>query len=191
MTKLKLFGTTLITILFLTSCAKQMDSNVYTSGAAVGKVIEGTVISSRPVTVKSSDKLQDNTMGMIGGGLLGAVAGSTVGKGTGQGLAAIGAGMLGAAAGAYAQDKLGNSDGMEYVIRIDKKYVNSIPENVNKRSVSFGDKSIAQEVSQSTSVQTTKTDLISVVQGKDTAFNPGQRVLVIYSDDRPRLAPAY
>lgn len=186
----KLFSTLAVSAFILTGCARDMSSNVYTSSSTSGKVLEGTVLSARPVTIKDSDKLQDNTMGMLGGGVLGAVAGSSVGKGTGQGLAAVGAGILGAAVGAYAQDKLSTSQGMEYVVRIDKKYVSSIPRNTSTRNHTYGVNSASQDVSQSIQVTDTKTDLISVLQGADMVFQSGQRVLIIYSDDRPRLAPA-
>ncbi len=187
---LKILSIATISSLMLTSCARDMSSDVYTDSNAVGKVLEGKVLSARQVTVKSSDKLQDNTLGMIGGGLLGAVAGSSVGGGTGKGLAAVGGGLLGATAGAYAQDKLGTSKGIEYVVRIDKKYVSSIPRNVHRKQISVGDNSVDQDVKQSIAVEDTKTDLISVVQGTDTMFQAGQKVLIIYNNDRPRLAAA-
>lgn len=186
----KLLGCIIATVFVLTGCAREMSSNVYTSSSTSGKVLEGRVLSARPVTIKEADKLQDNTMGMLGGGILGAVAGSAVGKGTGQGLAAVGAGILGAAAGAYAQDKLGTQQGMEYVVRIDKKYISSIPSRTSKKQITYGTNSASEDVSQSIQVEDTKTDLVSVLQGADVVFQPGQHVLVIYNNDRPRLAPA-
>ncbi len=58
----KLFNVLLVASLMLTACARDMSSDVYTSGAASGKVLEGTIVSARPVTIKENDKLQDNTM---------------------------------------------------------------------------------------------------------------------------------
>jgi outer membrane lipoprotein SlyB len=185
----KLVGT-FVAFFLLTSCAREMSSDVYTSGATSGKVLEGRVISARPVTIKETDKLKDNTMGMLGGGLMGGVAGSSAGGGSGKTLATVGGAMLGAAAGALIQDKLGTSKGMEYIVRIDKKYISSLPAHKTKRQVTFGVNSAEQDVSQSIAVEDTKTDLISVIQGGDVIFQAGQHVLIIYSNDRPRLAPA-
>lgn len=181
----------LMAALLTSSCARKMESNVYTSSSTVGKVIEGTVISARPVVIQNNDKLENNGMGMLGGGVLGAVAGSGFGKGTGQGVAAVGGALIGAAAGALVQSQLGKSQGMEYIVRIDSKYVNDIPETVTKKEVKLGTDSVEDDVKGATSVQKTKTDLISVIQGQDTTFQAGQKVLVIYNDDRPRLAAAY
>lgn len=187
---LKILNSFVIASFLITGCAREMSSEVYTSSSTSGKVLEGKIVSARPVTIKDSDKLQDNTAGMLGGGLLGGVAASSAGKGTGKGLAAIGGALVGAAAGALIQDKLGTSKGMEYIVRIDKKYISSIPSQKSRRNISYGTTSAEQDVSQSISVEDTKTDLISVVQGGDVIFQPGKHVLIIYSNDRPRISPA-
>jgi outer membrane lipoprotein SlyB len=186
----KILSVLVISSFVLASCAREMSSDVYTSSSTSGKVLEGKVVSARPITIKDSDKLQDNTAGILGGGLLGGVAASSVGKGTGKGVAAIGGALLGAAAGALAQDKLGTSKGMEYIVRIDKKYISSIPTHKTRKNISYGANSVEQDVNQSVSVEETKTDLISVVQAADVVFQPGSRVMVIYNNDRPRLTAA-
>ncbi len=174
-------------LLVTAGCARNMDSNVYSSSAPVGKVLEGTVLSARGVTIKESDKLQDNTLGMLGGGILGGVGGSAIGKGSGQALAVTGLALAGAAAGAMVQDQFGKNNGMEYVVRLDPKYVSQAPQNVSKKNVTIGNNSIDDDIKQSISVANTQTDLLSVVQGADVVFQPGQRVLIIYNNDRPRL----
>ncbi len=176
--------------ILLSSCGRDMNSNVYTSSAPVGKVLEGVVVSARPVKIKDNDKLQDNTLGMVVGGLAGGVGGAQIGKGKGQLAAAAGLGLAGAALGAVAQDKLSTSDGMEYVVRLDSRYIKNNPSTTHKTTISYGDNSVDQQIKDSIDVEQTKTDLISVVQGKDTVFQPGQRVLIIYNNDRPRLAAA-
>ena len=101
-------------------CARRISSNTYHADH-VGEAsfsYQGTVVSVRKVTVKEAERMQDNTTGMVAGGLGGAVLGSTIGKGTGQGVAAIGGGLLGATAGAFLQDYLGTQDGIEYVVRL-------------------------------------------------------------------------
>jgi outer membrane lipoprotein SlyB len=188
---MKLLPILVIVTLFLSSCGRNMDSTVYTSSSAVGKVLEGTVINARPVTIKDSDKLGDNALGGIAGGVAGGVGGNAIGKGHGNTAATVGGVIAGAVLGAVVQDSLSTTKGMEYVVRIDKKYVNSIPNKTSKKQIKVGDSSIDADVKDSISVEDTKTDLVSVVQGKDVVFQPGQRVLVIYNNDRPRLAPNY
>jgi outer membrane lipoprotein SlyB len=183
---------TIISILglALTGCERNLDSNVYTSGAVTGKVIEGTVISARQVIVKGNDKLENNTMGMLGGALLGGLGGNAFGKGAGNSLATGGGAIAGAAAGAMIQDKLSSAKGMEYVVRINPKYVAEVQSITNKTNVTVGTQSVDDEVKGATSVSSTKTDLISVVQGIDAIYNPGQKVLIMYNNDRPRITAA-
>ncbi len=180
----------ILSSLVLTGCARNMGSDVYTSTASAGKVLEGKVISARPVTIKETDKLANNQVGGLGGGLAGAVAGSAIGAGKGQIAATIGGAILGAVAGAVAEDALSKSEGMEYVVRIDPKYVSKAPTSTKTTKVSIGRASIDDDIKQSISVANTKSDLISVVQGRDVVFQAGQRVLIIYNNDRPRLTSA-
>lgn len=182
-----LVAVALLSTNMLSGCARNVDANTYTSGAVVGKVLEGTVLSATPITIKNSDKLQDNTMGMLGGGIVGGLAGSGVGKGTGQSLAVAGGALAGAALGSVIQDKLGTNKGMQYVVRIDPKYVDHTPKTKVTHKVSVSENSIDQDIKDSIAIQDTKTDLISVVQGNDVIFQPGQRVLIVYNNDRPRL----
>lgn len=187
---IKLFTVVSLSMLVLTGCASDRNSSSYVSSSTVGKVLEGTVLSSRPVTINESDNLQGNTAGLIGGGILGGIGGSAIGKGKGNYAATAGAAVAGAALGSLAQKYLGKSDGMEYVVRLDPKYVKkSASSTVTKSHLSYGNKSVQEQLNESMDLTDTQTDLISVVQGKDVIFQPGQRVLIIYSDDRPRLAP--
>ena len=56
--------TSLMSILLLVSgCGLNMNSNVYTSDSASGKVLEGKIVSMRAVTIKDHDKLEQNTAG--------------------------------------------------------------------------------------------------------------------------------
>lgn len=186
----KLVTTLTLVGFVLSGCARDMGSNVYTSSAVTGKVIEGTVISARAVVIKDSDKLGDNTMGMLGGGLIGGLGGNLLGKGKGNSLATAGGAIAGAAVGSMIQDRLSTSNGMEYVVRIAPQYRSEIPTTVNKTVISSGNQSVDDEVKGATSVATTKTDLISVVQGADTVYTPGQKVLIMFNNDRPRITGA-
>lgn len=179
-----------VAVFFLAACAREMSSDVYTSGSESGKVLEGKIVSARPITIKEADRLQNNSTGVLGGGLAGGLAGSSAGGGSGKTLAAIGGAIVGATAGAVMQDKLGTSKGMEYVVRIDKKYLKDVYERKTLNRRMYGVSTAEEDLNQSISVADTKTDLISVVQGMDITFQAGQRVLIIYHNDRPRLAPA-
>ena len=191
-TLIKLSAVIGTSVMLLTACASDMNSSTYVSSAAVGKVIEGTVITAQPIKIKENAKGTDNMAGILGGGLLGGVGGNAIGGGSGRTAATAGAAVAGAMLGSYIQGKLGTSEGMQYVVRIDPKYVNQNKNTnvtVSRTEITSGKGSMQQQLNESIDMTDTKSDLISVVQGKDVIFQPGQRVLIIYSDDRPRLAP--
>lgn len=190
--RLKSFALAAICAVTLGACARNMDSNVYTSSSASGKAIEGVIVSARPVTIRENERLQDNALGGLAGGVAGGVVGSTIGKGSGNTLATVGGALAGAVAGAAVQQQLGKSQGYEYVIRVSPKYAhqhNSVYRSHER--VDVNNSRPSQDVSSSVSVSPSQTDLITVIQSDKTLLQPGQRVLVIYSDDRPRVVPAY
>jgi len=176
----------------LSGCSRDMSSNTYTQSSAAGKVLKGTIISTRTVTIKEHDKLQDNTTGGLAGGALGAAGGSAIGNGTGGIAAAIGGAIIGAVGGAYVQDALGTNEGIEYIVQIDSGYVDkgdAAMAGTGKKIKENSSGGIVQD-DVATSVNTNmKTDMISVVEKADPALVTGSRVFVIYSNDRPRLTP--
>lgn len=102
-------------------CARQISSNVY-SGAAVGEAsttYPGVIISARGVTVEDKEYLEQNGLGIIGGGLGGAYLGSKIGKGEGNALATVGGAVAGAVAGAFAEKALKSQNAMEYVVALE------------------------------------------------------------------------
>lgn len=108
-------------ITLCSSCARDISSDIY-SADHVGEAsttYSGTIIHVRTVTVNDSERLQDNSMGIIGGGLGGAYAGSHIGKGDGNTLAIIGGALAGATAGAFAEKALKTQQGVEYVVQLD------------------------------------------------------------------------
>lgn len=181
------FITMISVTLTLSACARNLDSNTYTSDNTVGKVVPGVIVSARAVTVKDADEVQDNTIGAVSGGLLGGVGGSTVGGGTGQSLATIGGAIAGAVAGAYLEDQLGTQEAAEYVVRLQ----GSAPEGTDTIKIDRTERgsSIEDDVKGSIEVTPSQSDYISVVQDDEALLKPGQRVLVIYHDDRPRVVP--
>jgi len=173
----------------LAGCGRNMAGDTYTAGSASGKVLEGKIVSMRPVTIKDHDKLQDNTAGGLAGAAAGGVGGASIGHGNGSIAAAIGGAVIGAVAGAYAQDALSTSEGMEYVVKLDKQYVGNDSGSKHNKSVKESTKgSVSDDVN--TSIDSNAhTDMLSVVQAADPALKAGSKVYIIYSNDRPRLAP--
>lgn len=173
----------------VTGCGRRLGGDVVTSNATVGKVVYGTVVSARQVTVKDSERLQDNAIGGLGGGLAGGIAGSSIGGGTGRGLATVGGAILGAVAGAAIQDELGTSSGMQYVVALDGA-PSPTPTRIKKDYRFSGSDSVKDDINQSIQMSDQATQSISVVQQDEVPIAAGTRVMVIYSDDRPRVVPA-
>lgn len=162
----------------LTGCARDLSSNTYTSDSTLSLTLEGKVVSARPVTIKENDKLSGNTGGMLAGGLLGGAIGTNIGKGGGRTVGVVGGALAGAAAGALIQDKLSTSSGIEYIVKLDmSKFKDGYYEgNEAMRNV----------------LSTAKTSgMITVIQSsKDNVVREGQRVYVIFSNNRTRIIPA-
>lgn len=179
----KIFSVALCTLL-LSSCARDMASTTYVDSATSGKVIEGKIVALRTVTVKAHDKLQDNTSGaLLGGAALGA-AGSETGAGSGNIAATVGGAVVGAVAGAMIQDALTTSEAVEYLVKIDKQYLQEY-RSVSKRVQVNNKQTVAQDMAATT--VGTKTDIVSIVQEEDEALHKGSRVYVVYTDDRAHL----
>ena len=175
-------------MVLLTGCAKDLGGDTYTSNGTAGKVLKGTIISARAVKIKDHDKLQDNTIGGLAGGAAGGVGGAAIGHGDGSIAAAIGGAVIGAVAGAVIQDQLGTSEGMEYVVKLDAKNMRAAGPQHKKKVTEKNNGGVQADLNDSTDVDM-QTDMISVVQKADPALVVGGPVYVIYSDDRPRLAP--
>lgn len=110
----------LIPVLTLNSCARNISSNVY-QASAVGETsftYQGSILSVRTVTVKHSETLEGNTLGVGVGGAVGGIAGSHVGGGSGSAVGAIGGAVLGGLAGAMVEDKLKEQQAFEYVVKL-------------------------------------------------------------------------
>jgi hypothetical protein len=77
---------------------------------------------------------------------------------------------------------------MEYIVKLDQNNIDekSKTSTVNKNSSGA---SISDKVTGSTKLGL-KSKTISVVQGMDNPLQAGQRVYVIYNDNRPRVIPA-
>ena len=159
------------------SCSRDLDNSMYTSSNTTNLTMEGVVISTRAVKIKETDKLEDNKMGMLAGGVLGGVAGTGVGGGTGKGLAIVGGAIGGAALGALAQKALSNSKGIEYIVKVDTS---------NFKDTYFDGNAAMRNV-----IATAKVNgLLTVVQGQENPIGVGQKVYVIFSENRTRVIAA-
>lgn len=179
----------LILAFTLTSCARQMGNSTYVDSASTGIVYEGVIISARPVTIKSSDKLGEKPgVGMLGGGVLGGIGGSNIGKGKGSSAAAVGGALAGAVVGAMVEDALNTQQGMEYIVKLDDSSLDDGGDEFTDKSLR--NPTVSQQIRGSTKLGM-KSRAISVIQGvQDGTFSAGTRVFVIYNDDRPRVVPA-
>lgn len=174
----------LAAMMLTTACARDLGAGEYVSSSTSGIVMEGVVVSARPVKVKETDKTQMNTGGLAGG-VVGGVAGSQIGGGGGRLAATVGGALAGMVLGSLAEDKLGESEGMEYIVKLDPQYIGDYADYQKSESVRINAGSNKPSTS---NIQTNlKSELISVMQGKDVIIAEGTPVYIIYSDDRPRL----
>ena len=114
---------------------------------------------------------------MVVGGALGAVGGNAIGKGAGRTAAVVGLGLAGAGVGALVQNELGKSEGYEFIIKVDTSKMKDLyyEGNAAMRSV----------------ISTALTSgLITVVQKDNPGVMIGNKVYVIFSDNRTRVIPA-
>jgi len=91
----------------------------------------GIVESVRPVTIDGSNG-QPGVFGAIGGGLLGAVAGSAIGHGRGSLFSGILGGVAGAVAGDQVQTHLERHPGEEITVRLDDGALRAVTQNVSE-----------------------------------------------------------
>lgn len=105
--------------LFLASCAQQISSDVYSSRQVgeVSRTYAGVIKNVREITVQQGENLEDNGLGIAGGGVAGGVVGSALGKGS---FAPTAAGAIaGAVAGSLLEKKMKQQMALEYVVELD------------------------------------------------------------------------
>lgn len=108
-----------ITALSLSSCAREISSDLYTA-RQVGEAsitYPGVIKNVREVCMQEGERLQDNGLGIVGGGVAGGVIGSAVGKGNLL-PTALGA-LAGAVTGSVVEKKLKQQTALEYVVELD------------------------------------------------------------------------
>lgn len=166
----------LLTAATLTGCSRDLSSDVYTSDSNFNLTLKGQIISARSIVIKETDKLEQNTTGMISGAATGGVAGANVGSGHGSTATTIGGVILGGIIGAAIEGTMGEQEGMEYIVKVDTKSIN--PENYE------GGEAMRKAISSLSS-----NGLVTIVQGVDEVYKKGQKVYIIFSDKRVRITP--
>lgn len=178
-------------VLALSGCGRDMQGDVYSSDTSVGKVVYGTVVSARQITITDKENNKDAGVGAIAGGVAGGVAGSTVGKGRGSLLGAVGGALAGGILGNLAESELSKQSGFEYIVQLDApKTPKSIAVKKDERFTVNQGKSVESDVMNAAMPEETASDAISVIQQDDAPIGVGTRVMVVYRDDRTRIVPA-
>jgi outer membrane lipoprotein SlyB len=119
----------------LGGCARQISPNVYSEGSVgeTSQTYRGTVISVRDIQVEGKEKLEENTAGMVVGGIGGALAGNQFGGGTGNIATTVLGGLAGATAGAFVQKELEKQDGIEYTVELEDGSLRTVVQGPNPR----------------------------------------------------------
>ena len=149
-----------ILLFLLISCNTTSPNKVKKSDAQKVTNIEyGTIKTSLPVKIQGeSDWIGATAGAMIGGLLATQICGEEEVLGTKcQDIAVVYGTIGGAAMGSVIQAKLGNHDGFQYIVNIDKCGENSLS-CINNQDKAF-------------------------VQGDDNAIPNGQKVVIIYGED--------
>ncbi len=116
-------------LLMLSACTTQ-SQNVYDfREAGQSATVEfGTVLKVRDIQIKG----ENTGVGSLAGGVAGAGAGSAMGSGDGRAFAMIGGALIGAVAGGLAEQGIQDQRGLEYTIITEKKKVLTIPQYIKK-----------------------------------------------------------
>ncbi|CAN7210487.1 glycine zipper 2TM domain-containing protein [Trinickia sp. LjRoot230] len=135
-------ATALVSTLAITGCAYNSSSaDVYSANQAQREqmVRMGVVESVRAVTI-SSNNGQPSGIGAVGGGALGAVAGSTIGGGKGSIITAIVGGLAGAVAGNAVENGVAKRSGVEITVRLDNGDLRAITQSATGEVFRAGDR---------------------------------------------------
>jgi outer membrane lipoprotein SlyB len=165
----------LIAIFSISGCARDLSSSTYTSDSTLNIVLEGIIVSSRDIKIKESDRLSDNSIGAVGGGLGGGILAHSSGGGGG---AIVGGAIGGAVIGALAQDAFSSAKGTEFIVKVDKS--------------KFSDDYYEGSALMRNAISAAKaTGMVTIIQksekDKSKMIQVGENVLVIISENRARV----
>jgi outer membrane lipoprotein SlyB len=126
----------------MTGCAVNSSSpDVFTASQAQREqtVRMGTVDSVRMVRI-STNNGQPSGLGAVGGGALGALAGSSIGGGRGSVATGIIGGIGGAVAGNAIENNVAMRDGLEITVRLDNGDLRAITQTATGEIFRAGDR---------------------------------------------------
>lgn len=108
-----------ISMCLLTSCARQISSDVYSANhiGEVSATYAGIVKNVREVIVQHGDQLEDNGLGIAGGGVTGGAIGHSLGRGNFYSTAA--GAIAGAVTGTFIEKKLKQQKALEYIVELE------------------------------------------------------------------------
>jgi len=103
----------------LFSCAREISPDVYTSRQVreISTTHVGVIRNIREVRVLQGEELEENGLGLAGGGIAGGIAGNAIGRGKFVPTAA--GAVLGAVAGSFVEKKLKQQSAWEYIVELD------------------------------------------------------------------------
>lgn len=107
-----------IGLLLFTSCARHISSDVYAAGQVgeVSTTYPGVIRNARVVLLQNGDQLEDNGLGIIGGGVAGGFIGSAAGRG--HFLPTAAGALTGAVVGSLVESKMKEQHGLEYTVEL-------------------------------------------------------------------------
>lgn len=118
----------LVGMSLLAACARETSPDVYDSSSfgEVASTYPGVVLEMKEVTVANGEGLQNNTTGLLGGGLAGALLGSTIGHGKGSVIGTVAGGAIGATGGAAIEQGLKKQKAMQYIVQLDNGEIKTL-----------------------------------------------------------------
>lgn len=121
--------------LLVSSCAQQLETDIYSSRQVgeVASIYEGIIKNVRIVKVQHGESLDDNTLGLAGGGVTGGLIGDAIGNG--RLLPKIAGGVCGALTGALIEKKAKQQTALEYIVELNNGNLMSIVQGCDYRFI--------------------------------------------------------
>jgi outer membrane lipoprotein SlyB len=163
----------------LSGCGRDLSANTYTSDSTLNISLRGKLLAKRDIVIKENDKLGDNSTGSLVGAVGGAVAGGQINN---SAPLIVGGAIVGGVTGAIVQSALGTSKGVEYIVEVDKTELQT-------------DYYEGSRMLRNALAAIRATGIITIIQAKENKDNPvineGQDVIIILSEKRTRIIPAF
>lgn len=121
MTRYLLLPLAAVSSLALSACVPSANPNVYAPADSMqqAQVRDGTIVSARQVAIQNMPGNTDQTVGAVAGGVLGALAGDKLGKGTGNTLMTGLGAVAGATAGANVSQRMNRGTATQWIVQLE------------------------------------------------------------------------